>query len=1154
MLENSEEIYNIYNDNKNNIREGEEIELEVKYGNFYINRMENKGYKFINGVPYVYYKRVIDTLRKEKIEEREEESTVYQINNIRKITKIREEGKEEEVIWQEKTKIYNKDYKDYNLRVTINKEKILKKEEIERVLVLFEKREEIIRERSRISFIKENIKIDLTDVMMTTKNGKIKRQYEIEVEYIGKNLNIKEYIREIEEIFKIINGTKNIYKTAQKKILINNVNKILGGEKEYTIDKNLLVQARNIKKRDLVYGGIVGSETNYMITYKADGLRKMLIIDITGIWLVYPPYEFNLVILNDKNNLSKEEKFLFEKVNYSIFDGELINSENNEYRYLVFDTLAINGKANVQNQNYIERSKYFNILVKTLIKGLKVETKRTEEIKTVESFFSLVKDFLDNRNKLNYLQDGIMFIPKNARYNHNNEKIKLHRRALTRYPDICKYKELSNITIDFLIKWKDNRTIELYSFDEAVQKDVKFEGDIINPLTPNMIDHQNELTKNIRTGQVVEYKYVNGLLIPERIRYDKTGANKLSIALDNWSDIHNPIKYKDIIGETLMMSFSYHNRIKKYLYSYLNDKSDLLDIGSGAGGDISKWFKLGKILAVDPNSNNLNKFKDRLANADYIKDRIYILETGGENYNIISDKVKSIFDSGKVDAISLMLSLSFFWSSEQTLNKLIKTIISTIKPGGKILFFTINGDVVEQTFEPIYQQSNKKKSISILDSTFTLFPSDNNIASSPRSLEINLPNTIVGLQTEYLVFINDLVIRLKKYGFNLKFHKRANDEKLLSSSNKLYTNFFSYGVFEHNSNISLSQDLQLNKTTSLDKNLQINKSTSLDQNLQINKSTSLDQNLQINKSTSLDKNLQINKTTYFDKKLQINKSKLNMLYVNTFSNSIKALNDDTYAPLKCKWSKEKIVRISTIGDGTCLFHALLKSFYDRYQNDINKYNRMHIAATVRRDLGLLLSYENPKYKGYSYWFTISNGSFPRMLMLQLKDPNLINLLNVDYSLQGLQYLFNSSYTLGDEVYSYIGEILKINIFILLANEDNLEPIYTNFSFSSTNKCVVIIGNTCHYEVLALNNDNGLQTVFSPNHPFIKEITTIFPNIPNDDFNPSFDPDQSFIKNFREIFSTPNGILLPQNFELYFPKGSNDPFRKAYDRNLNDIAS
>ncbi|GAG79847.1 unnamed protein product, partial [marine sediment metagenome] len=126
----------------------------------------------------------------------------------------------------------------------------------------------------------------------------------------------------------------------------------------------------------------------------------------------------------------------------------------------------------------------------------------------------------------------------------------------------------------------------------------------------------------------------------------------------------------------------------------------LLDIGSGRGGDVSKWRNYSKIVAVEPNPEHIVELQRRIA-LNGMSDRVLIVNTGGEDIVTIHNAVRH-FIGGRVDVVSMMLSMSFFWRSQSMVNRLVNTIISNIKPDGKMIFLTIDGDLVEQTFEPAF--------------------------------------------------------------------------------------------------------------------------------------------------------------------------------------------------------------------------------------------------------------------------------------------------------------------------------------------------------------------------------------------------------------------------------------------------------------------
>jgi hypothetical protein len=261
------------------------------------------------------------------------------------------------------------------------------------------------------------------------------------------------------------------------------------------------------------------------------------------------------------------------------------------------------------------------------------------------------------------------------------------------------------------------------------------------------------------------------------------------------------------------------------------------------------------------------------------------------------------------------------------------------------------------------------------------------------------------------------------------------------------------------------------------------------------------------------------------------------------------MNDDTYAPLTCLWY-ENLVRIATIGDGSCFIHAVLKAFYRQYQQNNDAQYRLNMAATVRRDLAIILGLENPAYTGHTYWETSSRGAFPRMVMQQINDEELVGDLRVDYSLSGLQRLFNSTSQLGDEVYTFVSDALNIDIYVLRATRDNLYPHYHTRRTGNLRNGIVVIGNMAHYETLAVDTDDGLQTVFSPGDPFLNALTDLF--VGDGDFDDivntiPYDPDSSFIQDTVEAFTTPAGFVLPPIITEIFPE--KDPFRVTLDRLL-----
>jgi SAM-dependent methyltransferase len=792
------------------------LELEAKFG-YYTDR------GFDSNVPYIHFERLLNFLQSNVGNEIMEISTVRQARNIRQIIITNSGDTPQTVIWQRKYPVIQHiDLREYDIRVSINKEEPLRPDEIPTTFT-----PESIRDRIRRSFTLADgvVRVDLTQVMMTVA-GRSRNRYEVELEFHGGMDQFHIFEQQIEILFKLLRGTNLIFTNTAKMQMIEHVNRTLGSTRPNMIDKDVLSEARNIKSRDLVYGGIVGNpQTNYIVTFKADGLRKMLIIHTTGIWMVYPPFEFNLV-LDLTTNIPRLDTLL-NQLNGTIFDGEWVQpkvQKEYSYWYLVFDCLSYRGSAAIQNSPYSDRRQIVDAIAGVIVTPiLTLGTKDTYEIKTPDEFFTVVTDFLNRRDTLEYNEDGLMFFPAQFRYNPRTKDeinpitrrpYKLHERSLTRVPDICKWKEQHDITIDFALKWTQNG-LELHSYDEEKKASVPFRGSAINPLTPEMIDSTNELTRDKPSDLVVEYEWINstpahpkGLFRPRRIRYDKSGPNRLEVALDDWEDIMNPITAEDIKGQTIKMTRSYFNRVKTDLYRTINKKfpngANILDIGSGRGGDVSKWKMLtakdrsgrpvpgtGIVVAVEPNESNRTELESRIR-SNRMEDKVIVVPSGGQDTQIITQLVRQSVPGGKVDAVTLMLSMSFFWETDSNLDALVNTIVSNLKPGGIIVFLTIDGNVVEQIFEPALGGTfiTDKR---IVTADLHLHP--RSTPPNGRALDFVLPDTIVGEQREYLVHLEDLSRRLSKYGIYLVESRRAEGEKLLSKENRLYSSMFSYGYY-----------------------------------------------------------------------------------------------------------------------------------------------------------------------------------------------------------------------------------------------------------------------------------------------------------------------------------------------------------------------
>lgn len=1141
-------------------RKNSDVELEVRYGTFGYN--PKKAYlgnrNFESGVKWKTYNQVKKYLDK-VINPIIIDSIDYINDNIRKTVIMMREEENEKIEWIRKESIWEQYDKEYPIKIAMSREYNI--EPIENF------KSKIMRKKNRRTYIiyDGNMKVDLTEVNMDIETKSEKTKYEIEIEYINKNkLDVNIFDRGVQMIMMIIYDTIELYTQSEKEEIIKYVNINLNGWNERgrenyrikdIIDFDILVQARNLKIRDMIWGGLIGNEkTEYTITHKADGIRKLLVIHSSGIWLIMAPNEVMKISSKTKKELTG-----------TILDGEMIpldrrnsNAPKTRIWYIAFDCLMqtrLSGREN-EGTNSIQKEKLEIRLNNCQVVAdqfkdelLYVTTKKFKRLVNADEFFSIMRTMIAEQDTLAYKQDGFLFTPADTPYNPHTDRIKLKNRILTKYPDICKWKPIEQLTIDFSIKWiNDNgiKKLNLYSYNRINKQLEKFIGTKEFPFT-DQIDIENKLTKDIPTGEIIEYKWdnINKIFIPDRIRSDKPKPNNNEIAIDNWELINDPITEEMMKGETFVLLRKYHNRIKRSLFEQY--EGTLLDIGSGLGGDVTKWYKYEKIIAVEPNKDHIIELERRIKLAG-LQDRVKIINAGGQDTDIITQTVSN-FIGKRVSVISLMLSLTFFWQSDDLLNNLSSTIISNIDNNGKIIFLTMDGDIVKQVFEP-----KLNTGISSLRS-LKLGPAL--LEYNPPSLYINIEKSIVTKQTEWLVNIDNLTSRLSQYDFYLTSYTRADKERFLSLSESIFTEMYSYGIYSRKSDFtpflsespyiipiqtptSFTQKLQLPNISNITKLITKQKfsikskplspkiplgfvstpvtisprrvstkkkliQTSTQNSTQIQNQPSTQNSTQNQIQTpNQDQKIELTQESKQEQKIDSsnimrkkigwtkNDKLLPMLPIVFDSKNDIGIGDDDYEIVKCSWyNKNNIVRIACIGDGSCFFHAILKCYYDEYANNPSYSFRTNFVKKLRRDLAYTLELPDPNTEGkLTYYESINKGAWQDLYLMELENNSIDNFgTNIDYSLEGMQKLFNSSRDVGMEVVQYVADILGLQIFILIVGQNDL--YYLLHTESQKEKPIVIIaGNGYHYEVIGIDNGQYFQTVFNNDDPLIMTLFSI----------------------------------------------------------------
>lgn len=667
-------------------------------------------------------------------------------------------------------------------------------------------------------------------------------------------------------------------------------------------------------------------------------------------------------------------------------------------------------------------------------------------------------------------------------------------------------------------------------------KSVPFKGTFKKSLTDDIIDIDNPLTQNVPSGTIVEYRWDDQQekLTPLRIRHDKIYPNRIEVADDNWDLIFVPIQLDVLLGNTTQLVRNYHNRIKKDLFTQAarryskrigsGRKPYLLDIGSGRGGDIFKWKDYDKIIAVEPNLDHIQselipRIRKNLKQLEVVtianhkdietlmpdviqrNDRIIVVKSGGQDTDLIT-AVTSRFlggiggigeTGGKVDVVSMMLSLSFFWESSMILDSLIKTITTNLKSNGEFIFMTVNGDTVEEIFNPKFGNGPQ------IDQLFMGPRGDRTIEMKldipTRKVWINMPGTIVEDQTEWLVKADDLQIRLDEYGFSIRSLERADKEGFLTQAERVFTNMYSYGSFTASAENQIPRVTEVLTTAAAPQIVEPSKieiPATPPEKLVSPKITPPSTPPQVTTppsivtvtSTPMALSPQVSSPVSVLVTEETVKSPdigadLPYLPVNTGSTDAqgRAVGDDVTQIIPCQWYQEHpVVRIAAIGDGSCFIHSVLKAYLLSYANNPAVANRVKLARELRRDMAFTLQLPDPTHPGMTFYQSFNNGIF-----VELSEGDK------SYTLANLQKIINSPGWLGDEIFNYTTQRLGVNVVVTTPTTTDLVQESGGELDQLRHPYNIFIGHAggCHYETIGIYIEGkGIQTVFDINDPFL----------------------------------------------------------------------
>jgi len=675
-------------------------------------------------------------------------------------------------VWMKmkKIRISDKFFTIGNIKVKIS----ISKEEVEKEDVVDETWS-LVRSKERESFLLENFSLDLTRVV---EGGESKYEFEIEV--------IDPLKYDPVEFSQLIYQYTNILSNYRGDIISFCNYSISGGKstRRDELDYKFGSRPRDLLKEDVVSKD--GLLKGYSVSVKADGIPYYLVNLYSGSWLVSLKNEIELL------ESGKKER--------SIFIGELIDVKNlrkpiNFSRvFFPFDTIFYEEKSVVE-ENYLKRSElmknsYDRCYYKNGVRNLKVLEKKIFHLgKTSEEFFTNFAKCYEHRKEIIYNDDGYIFTPVDSPFKTPGQDRRGEVKNISVYPDLCKFKPIEKKSIDLLVREgklysftgniKKPKYIEVRGIDFILQEDTNLEGEIVE-FFPDL------------SGKTP-------MLTPDRIRTDKVVPNKLPQVLETIKSYRerNPITERTFLQEDTVLMRHYQNEIKRDLIERIDGL--VIDIGSGKGGDLAKYNlsrNIRKVIMVEPNEEYFSELKTRLSKIRG-REKFFPVLGKGENYEKIvtamRDHFKEISRTTRL-TITFMITLSFFWSSNETLQKLAETMKMIEKEynlmGGRkrveVIFYTIDGVKVIKKLKCLPDMELKSNCIYLK-------------LNQSNQVMVNIcdSKTVGDFQIEYPVIISQLQ---DLSGFQLVESGNRNLQGyLISPDNKNYFELFTYGkMISHN--------------------------------------------------------------------------------------------------------------------------------------------------------------------------------------------------------------------------------------------------------------------------------------------------------------------------------------------------------------------
>lgn len=795
----------------------ESPEIELRFGAF-------QGRTFRPGVTRQTFSRLKDWALSSF--DASYEHTIDELEGgIRRTTVLDDDGEQVRAFTIQKKRIENIDLRNTFVRISVSTET-----PSESTLL-----NPTTREKRRWSFaIAPGYRLDLTDVNHET--------FEVEIELLD-DRELPALPALFRKFLSQYLFSPILYTAEERQDVLTKINRALGSQRRQSsrLDLGALMQARDLKMRDLVSGAILPEKDQYVtytVTIKADGTRMLLFIVSSGVYLVSPPDQIMKIMGADVAQRLDE-------IGGTVIEGEFIprsslsDTAPSAYRrldvyFLMYDLLSLSGNPDIQYRPLQVRlesvDRYAQAMAPLAYDGNKIRkirpmlfaTKEFVPFSVRKEFYSATRTVLDETYP--FKTDGMMFTPA-GRYDPSVSRLSLGERRLPTVPDLLKWKPQDQLTIDLeskggqLFSYVSSRwsTKRIRSIDSAYRDQLSsigdgrfvFAGSSMHPFEPASMLRRNDVLDNAPDGAVVEFQWRHGKLEAARVRTDKAVPNAIDVAVDVWGDIFSPITRDVITGRSFGLSFRYHSREKWAIYNYVgralpeSKTRSLLSIGAGRGGDVFKWVrnKFTHVVCVEPDEDNRIELVRRLQDT---KLKYRVLATTGQDIDPITQAVRDFVPGGTVDMIGYMLSLSFFFDTRESAASIQALARRVLAKDGYWCAFTIDGKRAREFFQTpaLATTINDVSRARFKQIDFELRPPTDDVPV--EHVYVDIPDSIVRHQTEFLVDLDAIGRDLEAMDADMVAKTPATAERLMTTEERHYSSLFVSVIYRRNSGVAVT--------------------------------------------------------------------------------------------------------------------------------------------------------------------------------------------------------------------------------------------------------------------------------------------------------------------------------------------------------------